>query len=465
MTVDLIKLEPALRSVLGRLTAAGGRPIIVGGAVRDALLKVPSKDFDIECYSLDYAAVARALTGLGRIDVVGAAFGVLKCWSGYLDLDISLPRRDSKVGSGHRGFEVEVDHTLAFVEASARRDFTINAVGWDPASGELLDPHGGQSDLADRVLRHVSDAFADDPLRVLRGVQLAGRFDMTLHADTATLCRSLFDQFQELPIERIWGEWNKIATQAVRPSRSLQALHDTGWVGHFPDLAAIDGVTQDVNWHPEGPVDVHTSESVDAAAAWCDQRSIRGPARTLAVLGAMIHDFGKVTHTQVRPDGRITSRGHAQAGVAPARRFLTQIGAPRDLIAKVLPIVREHMCVACAPQTVTAAAVKRLARRLTPATLQEWAQVVEADHQGRGAASHAGITDRWLDLGREAGVELGAPKPLLKGEMLIALGLKAGPVFKTIILASNDAQDAGLIHDPESAIEWATRYITTNDLS
>lgn len=270
-------------------------------------------------------------------------------------------------------------------------------------SGELLDPHDGQADLARKVLRHVSDAFADDSLRVLRGVQFAGRFDMTLHPDTARLCRSLFDQFEGLAIERVWGEWDKIASKAVRPSRSLQALRDTGWLGHFPDLAAIGGVPQDVNWHPEGSVDVHTSESVDAAATWCDQRSIAGRARTLAVLGASVHDFGKATHTKVRHDGRVTSHGHAQAGVVPARRFLTQIGAPRDVIARVLPIVREHMCVACARQAVTAAAVKRLARRLAPASLKEWAQVVEADHLGRGTAAHPGITDRWLELGRQAG--------------------------------------------------------------
>ena len=460
---DLIDLGPELRAVLRQLTDAGGRPIVVGGAVRDALLKVPAKDIDIECYALEYGGIADALAGMGKVDLVGAAFGVLKFCTDELDLDISLPRRDSKVGSGHRGFDVEVDHTLTFVEASSRRDFTINAIGWDPATGEVLDPHGGRADLARGVLRHVSDAFADDPLRVLRGVQFAGRFDMVLDPQTADFCRSLVDDFEQLPIERVWGEWEKIASKAVRPSRSLQALRESGWLVHFPDLAAIDGVPQDVKWHPEGPVEIHTAESMDAAAAWCGRHRIEGRARTLAVLGALVHDFGKVTHTQIHPDGRITSHGHAEAGVAPANRFLRQIGAPEDIVARILPIVREHMCVACAPEAVTAAAVKRLSRRLSPATLEEWATVVEADHLGRGPASHAGITDRWLDLGREAGVQHQAPKPFLKGEMLMALGLKPGPRFKEIIAASNEAQDDGVIHDSESAATWAAGYVEASD--
>ena len=460
---DLIELTPELGVVLERLLRVGGRPMIVGGSVRDALVGVVSKDIDIECYAISYDVLAETLAEVGRVDLVGASFGVLKYWAGDLDVDISLPRRDNKNGVGHRDFEIEVDHTLSFVEASARRDFTINAIGWNPATGELLDPHSGQSDLDARVLRHVSDAFGEDPLRVLRGVQLAGRFDMTFATETAELCRSMFDTFDHLPVERVWGEWEKFGSRAVRPSRSLQAMRDCGWLEHHRDLIAIEGVPQDARWHPEGSVDAHTAEAVDAAARWCDERGVIAEDRALTVLATLVHDLGKATHTQFQLDGRITSYGHAGAGVEPARRFLTEIGAPRSLIAKAETIVREHMCVACAPESVTPSAVRKLARRLAPASLEEWARVVEADHLGRGAASKAGITDRWLQLGREAGVHNEVPKPWLKGEMLIALGLQPGPLFAQIINASRTAQDEGLVHDPESAIAWVSTYLSENE--
>jgi len=237
-------------------------------------------------------------------------------------------------------------------------------------------------------------------------------------------------------------------------------MRDCGWVAHHHDLVAIDGVPQATRWHPEGPVEVHTSEAMDAAATWCNERGIVGDDRLLTVLATLVHDFGKATHTQIHSDGRITSHGHAEAGVEPARRFLTQIGAPRDLIAKIETIVREHMCVACAPEAVTPTAVRRLARRLAPASLEEWARVVEADHLGRGTASHAGVTDTWLQLGREAGVEHEVIKPHLKGEMLMALGLTPGPQFAEIIDASREAQDNGLIHDADSAAKWAAHYVS-----
>ena len=465
MRVDLIGITPELGTVLERLTRAGGRPVIVGGSVRDALLGTPSNDVDVECYSLSYRDLTEALADLGRVDLVGASFGVLKYTTDTLSVDISLPRRDNKVGVGHRGFEVDVDHTLSFVEASARRDFTINAIGWNPATGELLDPHAGRADLEARVLRHVSNAFGEDPLRVLRGVQLAGRFDMAFHPDTAELCRSMFDTFHQLPVERVWGEWKKLGSLAVRPSRSLQAMRDCGWLDHHPDLTAIEGVPQDPRWHPEGDVEVHTAEAVDAAAAWCDIRGIDGDDRMLTVLTTMLHDLGKATHTQRQPDGRITSYGHAEAGVEPALRFLRSIGAPSELISKVGPIVREHMCVACAPESVTPAAVRRLARRLAPASLVEWARVVEADHLGRGSASHAGITDRWLQLGEAADVAGGVVKPHLKGEMLMVLGLVPGPQFAQIINASRDAQDDGVIHNHDTAVAWAAQYVADHGLT
>ena len=134
------------------------------------------------------------------------------------DLDVAVPRRENKIAAGHRGFSVQTDSTMTVADAAARRDFTVNAILYDPAHGVTVDPFDGASDLKVGVLRHVSDKFSEDPLRVLRGVQMAGRFGMTLEPDTARLCRELRPQFDELAVERIQEEWTKLFTKGRGPS-------------------------------------------------------------------------------------------------------------------------------------------------------------------------------------------------------------------------------------------------------
>ena len=265
-----MRLPTELAPVLAALRTVG-RPRIVGGAVRDWLLGLEPKDFDLEVAQASFADLHRVLSPLGATDVVGRSFGVIKLrLSSGTEYDIALPRRESKTGAGHRGFAVEPDPTLSDAEAAARRDFTINALAWDPIAHALIDPHGGEADLHARRLRHTSPAFVEDPLRVLRAMQLAGRFDLTLDPATAALCRSIAPTFAELPVERIWHEWAKWAEKSAapfgRPSAGLRALADTGWLAHFPELAALAGCPQDPEWHPEGDVFAHTGHCCDALA-------------------------------------------------------------------------------------------------------------------------------------------------------------------------------------------------------
>ncbi|MCA9759883.1 MAG: polynucleotide adenylyltransferase, partial [Candidatus Eisenbacteria bacterium] len=180
------------------------------------------KDFDVEVYGLGLDRLTELLRRHGRVHAVGRSFGVLKlCLPGGLDVDVSLPRRESKAGRGHKGFLVEPDPQLRLEEAAARRDFTINAMAYDPVAGELLDPFHGRADLAARILRHVGPAFAEDPLRVLRGMQLAGRFGLAMSPETALLARSLFGEHDTLSVERVWAEWEKWAGKSTRPSAGL----------------------------------------------------------------------------------------------------------------------------------------------------------------------------------------------------------------------------------------------------
>ncbi|MDQ2737917.1 MAG: HD domain-containing protein [Actinomycetota bacterium] len=473
---NLVEMTAAARAVTDACERAGGRPLIVGGSVRDALLAAQTgipqqpKDIDIEVYGTDTDSLVAELADVGRVDEVGKSFGVLKvrvgAGSDAEDFDVSLPRRDSKTGIGHRGFAVEVDHDLSEVDAFGRRDFTVNAMGWDPATQELVDPYGGSADLADRVLRHTTAAFAEDPLRVLRGVQFAGRFDMIIAPETAELCRELVPAFDELPAERIWGEFAKIATKARRPSRSLQALNETGWEQHFPELAAVRGVPQDPAWHPEGPVHVHLGLAADAAAAAAAE--LTEDDRTVVVLAAMLHDLGKATHTDLGnpaqshgPGNRITSHGHAEAGVEPVYSFLRRIGAPERYATKIGPIIREHMAVASVGKTdPSPTTVRRMMRRLAEPNgqgpgLKLWAAVVAADHAGRGPGSGPSPADAWLRVADELGETADRPRPgLLTGAHLIAAGHRPSPEFKPILAAALSAQDDGAFDDEVGALTW-----------
>lgn len=195
VTPLVIPIPPSVQPVLHGLRQAGLRPLLVGGSVRDSFDGHPPKDLDFEVYGGSVAEVSKVLAAHGRVDEVGKEFGVLKMRTqDGIDLDVSVPRRENKVGVGHRGFQVEVDPGLSVHDAAARRDFTVNAMSYDPELGVLVDPHHGKADLDSKVLRHTSEAFSEDPLRVLRGMQFASRYGMTMASATARLSRTLADE-------------------------------------------------------------------------------------------------------------------------------------------------------------------------------------------------------------------------------------------------------------------------------
>src|SRR3954469_2455984 len=176
------------RAIAASIHDAGGRALIVGGWVRDRLMGRDSKDVDLEVFGLASKRVRTLLEALGQVEAVGESFQVYKTG----DIDVSLPRRESKSGRGHRGFEVTGDPDMTFEEAARRRDFRVNAIGWDPLTGEYLDPYDGQGDLQRRILRAVDPAtFAEDSLRALRAVQFAARFGFAVDTGTQELCRSI----------------------------------------------------------------------------------------------------------------------------------------------------------------------------------------------------------------------------------------------------------------------------------
>jgi tRNA nucleotidyltransferase (CCA-adding enzyme) len=229
-------VPPFVSELSRRVAARGGRALLVGGPVRDHLLGRRVNDWDLEVFGLEEAGLVEVLGSLGRVNAVGRSFGVYKIQTRQHEYDVSMPRRDSKVGAGHRGIHVEGDPHMSPREAARRRDLTINAMMYDPLTGEILDPWGGRDDLQSRQLRAVDDeTFLEDPLRALRVAQFAARLAFTPVPALIALCRTA--ALGELPAERVQGEWMKLLVKGVEPSRGMAFAREAHILRRvFPEL-------------------------------------------------------------------------------------------------------------------------------------------------------------------------------------------------------------------------------------
>lgn len=464
------EISPPLRRVVDALASAGGQAIAVGGCVRDHLLGRASKDVDIEVFGLDMTDVEHCLRTVGTVHAVGRSFAVLKVTvsaAGDTEIfDVALPRRETKTGAGHRGFDVVTAPDMDFAQAALRRDFTINAMGIDLRDGHLLDPHGGLQDLEDRVLRHVSDAFDEDPLRVLRGCQFAARFGLTFAPDTRARCRRLTPTLAELAPERVLVEMDKLL-MAPTPSIGLTALRETGALCLFPELEALIDCPQDEEWHPEGDVWIHTLMVVDQVPGVLRHVGETNAARARIVAwGALCHDLGKPATTAVI-EGRLRSRGHEAGGVAPTRALLERLRAPSDMIDTVCQLVQDHLKpfqLHAERAHVSDGALRRLALRVDIRLL---AMVARADFLGRttpeALSGDEPVTAWLLAQAERLRVLDEAPKPILQGRDLIARGLKPGPAFKPVLDAAFAAQLDGAFATPGAAGDWLETYLKTEE--
>ena len=459
---------PGLARLLAALREAGGRPYLVGGAVRDALLGLPLEDWDVEVFGLPADRLEPLLAGHGRVDAVGQAFRVYKL-AGVEGvrgaLDVSLPRRDSKVGPGHRGIAVSGDPFLPVDEAARRRDFTINALMFDPATGEIVDPWGGRRDLEARVLRAVDPAtFGDDPLRALRGVQFAARYELQVDEATAALCASM--PLAELPADRVFGEIEKLLLKAGRPSLGLALLKAWGMLEAVaPELLPLGTTPQDPEWHPEGDVWTHTLQVVDEAAALLDGLEADRPRQLAVMLSALCHDVGKPATTRFE-DGRVRSRGHEEAGLPPTETLLERWNVHTrqgyDVRAQVLALVAQHLKpgqLYDERERVSDGAIRRLARKCETDLLY---RVAKADCLGRRPGRFEPVAMEWFKERVHAlDVALRPPEPLLKGRDLLELGVAPGPRIGRVLRAVYEKQLDGAVTTLEDARAEAARLIAT----
>jgi len=434
---DASPLLAKARAVARAVQGHGGRALLVGGYVRDELLGLAPKDADLEVYGVEAGDLRGLLQRLGRVDCVGESFRVYKLvWhqrntpgrvSQRYELDVSLPRRDKKVGAGHRGFEVEGDPHATIEEAARRRDFTVNAILRDPLTGEIIDPFGGRADLGHRILRAVDAAhFAEDSLRVLRAVQFAARYEMSIEPGTVELCRSI--PLNDLPKERIWGEWEKLLLKAEGPSLGLKAAHELGVLAKlFPPLQRA--------MERDGEA---LCGAVDAAAA--EKQALtyeRQVTLMLAVIGAVLGQKGTAqlldtlgVRTLARYDVREQVRALVNDCTTPARFHERQ--------AEVSDGDLRRVACRCEPQLLAL-----LARALGQSEAAAW----------------------FIARMRALGVADGQPEPLLMGRHLLEMGLAPGPQMGVVTRAVYELQLDGEVQNLDGAREAARRLLTERDTS
>jgi tRNA nucleotidyltransferase (CCA-adding enzyme) len=390
------------------------------------------------------------------VEAVGESFQVYKIGG----LDVSLPRRDSKAGRGHRGFVVTGDPDMTIADAARRRDFTVNAIAWDPLSDEYFDPFNGRDDLARGLLRIVDPAtFRDDSLRVLRAVQFAARFGFTLDEPARVICREI--PLDDLPAERVWGEIEKLLF-APRPSVGFALAMDLGVVARlFPELQALAGCRQEPEWHPEGDVWVHTLQVIDQARTRLD--GLPRPQQIAVMLGAVCHDLGKPATTAFI-DGRIRSMDHEDQGVAPTMALLDRLNVHSidgyDVRAQVAGITAQHLKPGSwykVRDDVGDGAFRRLAHKVD---LELLARVAKADCTGREPGRFDCTAMDWfVERARALGVEHRPPAPILLGRHLLALGLKPGPRVGEILKAVYEQQMDGKVATLDDALVEAKRLL------
>ncbi len=444
------------RRIADAVRRSGGRALFVGGWVRDRLMGRDSKDIDVEVYGVAADRLRALLEPLGRVELVGESFQVFKMG----DVDVSLPRRESKAGRGHKGFAITGDPSMSIEDAARRRDFRVNAILWDPLTGEYLDPFDGRGDIDRRLLRVVDPrTFSDDSLRALRAIQFAARLAFALDDEAKALCRAM--PLDDLPAERIWGEVEKLLL-APKPSIGLALALELGIVEKlWPEVKALDGCPQEREWHPEGDVWVHTLQVVDQARTRIDD--LPRPQQIAMMLGAVCHDLGKPKTTKFS-DGRIRSLDHEEQGVAPAMALLDRLNVHSidgyDVRGQVAGITAQHLKPGAwykVRDEVGDGAFRRLAAKVD---LELLARLAKSDCLGREPGTFDCTAMDWfLDRARQLGVEHKPPGPILLGRHLLELGLTPGPRIGGILKAVYEQQMDGTVTTLEQAIESAKKLI------
>jgi len=391
------------------IRSADGRVFLVGGFVRDSLLGTSGeiRDFDIEVYKINQEKLLAILSKYGKPNLIGRAFGVVHLSRQNIHYDFSFPRTESKTGSGHRAFEVQTDPNLSFKAAAKRRDFTINAMGMELPNLELADPYNGRKDLESKILRHVSNAFAEDSLRVLRGVQFAARFELKAAKETIELCRTL--SLNDLSRERIEEEFRKWLLKGVKPSYGLDFFCEAGLQKMFFEIgiesshAMLGNILNHISKH-RGSLNSTEAEIIMFAGLLC-------------LPGAKPFDFLK--------------------------KWI-----PVNILLKKVPALLNSLSLLnlnC-KNSLRKCALKAGGLKL-PAMLKS---SIEND---------AKLYENVQKIGNEIGIWEEAPEPFITGKMLLNMGFKPSPKIGEIIRRVFEKQLEGEVSCIEDAEKAAREFL------
>lgn len=467
-----IPIPEVLQKILLEIKKQNGTGYLVGGIVRDSLFNqihktnFKPKDYDVEVFRLPYEKLIEILSKFGDVSEVGKSFGVIKLNAGGEDYDFSLPRTESKSGQKHQDFAIKSNPNLSEKEAASRRDVTINSILYDPLTNNLIDNYNGIEDIKNKTLKHTSDAFAEDPLRVLRLLSLGSRFGLSLAPETAQLANSIREEYKHLPKERIYEEFKKLVTKGIEPGKALDFLYTTGWSENFPEIHNLKDTPQEPEYHPEGDVSTHTAHVMNEAAQIADRENLSPQDREVLIYAALAHDFAKPDTTAIinkKGIDRITSHGHEEQGGPKAEAFLKSIGAPKNIIDKVVPLVQFHLSHIHHSNTPKQEAyVKSLAEKIHPANIRMLELLIEADHSGRPPLPKELPKEarEMSELAKQYNVYEGKHPDLLQGKDIMPyLDNKGGPIIGEIL---REHRNLILKHDPamesrESALAWLDR--------
>jgi poly(A) polymerase len=429
------------------LRDAGHMAYLVGGCVRDILLKREPEDYDITT-----DATPDEVEALFPFTIdVGARFGVMIVMEDRSDPDaaqveVATFRSDTSYSDGRHPDAVVYSKTPQ--EDVARRDFTINALLLDPANGEVLDFVGGRDDLRDGIIRAIGEPerrFEEDKLRMLRAVRFAARFGYAIEPRTFSAIKKLAPGIHQVSAERVRDELTKILTEG-HARRGFELLDETGLlVEVLPEIAKMKGVEQPAQFHPEGDVWTHTLMMLDGLQA--------GVPSTLA-WGVLLHDVGKppTFAPPSGPNGRIRFDRHVEVGVKMAEEIGRRFRFSNEDVDQISALVMNHMRFKDVPL-------------MKPATLKRFARLDRFDehlelHRLDCLSSHRNLHnyDAMMTFLAETPPEQVAPDRFLTGKDLIEMGFRPGPRFKEILNAAEDAQLNGAIQDREAAQRFVVEH-------
>lgn len=412
----MINYPKELDIIFKKLNKYNAKPIIVGGFVRDSLLNIPSKDIDIEVYGIStFKQLESILNEFGDVNSVGKSFGVCKLNFNGLDLDFSLPREDNKIASGHKGFDVRIDSSLDFKTACSRRDFTINAIGYDPIKEMILDPFNGERDLANKILKMVDKKkFIQDPLRVLRAVGFYARLKLRIDSELFTLCEDMVSKnlLDELPKDRIFGEIKKLLLKSQKPSIGFKLLKSLNSLKYFKPLDSYS--------------DNSFEEILNSLDVMANQRIDSEMIKIVLMLAIISSRFDSLQTTQ----------------------FISNLSNDKKILKEILSLNKSSF-----KATYDDCELYRLA---TEVNIEIFLIYQEVIHNSDKNKIFCELKKRAIELN----ILNKKATPLLQGKDILELGIKPSKEYARILKSAYENQMDLKINNPKEAKEWLKKYLS-----